>query len=224
MGDNTTGAAAPRGVAEQFLSAVGCARDVLADPAVEEAWDAPSVLAEYSVAGLAGHLFGAVAVTVRYLSAPAPDVATAPTDAADYYAILLGDHDPIESDLHAKLRSRSLDAASNGHAALVEAFDETRAHLAALVPRIDPSRLVEVHGGLVLTASAYLETRLVEIVVHVDDLGTSVGREAAADCDADVLDHVAATLALVAARRHGPMAVIRSLSRRERHPDAVHAF
>jgi len=228
MGAMTTRATAPRGAPEQFVSAMGWVRDLLADPVVKESWDAPSALAEYSVAGLAGHLFGAVAVTAHYLSAPAPartpDTSTAPTDAAGFYAILMADHDPIESALHGKLRSRSGDAASSGHAALVEAFDGVRVHLAALLPDVDPSRLVEVHGGLVVTASAYLETRLVEIVVHLDDLGTSIGRDAIAACDADLLEDVAALLARIAARRNDPLAVIRSLARRERQLSAVHAF
>ena len=69
----------------------------------------------------------------------------------------------------------------------------------------------------------FLVCRLVEIVVHADDLAVSI------DCptpqfDDDALDPVMALLATLSAQRRGQDAVLRVLSRAERAQGTVSAF
>ncbi len=208
--------------ATPFLSAAAVAQALLADDRVAAAWDEPSALAEYRVSGLAGHLARSVLNVERYLDAvEAPLVHT---DAAGYFDRVLADHDPVTSDLHREVRRASVEEAADGHAALVErhgaALDRLGARLAA-VAADDP---VTVRDGITLTVTEYLDTRLVEVVLHVDDLAVSVGIDDGHGLDASVLEDTAAILARIAARRHGALATVRGLARRERHPDPVRAL
>jgi hypothetical protein len=66
-----------------------------------------------------------------------------------------------------------------------------------------------------MTLDEYLRTRVVELVVHADDLATSLGVELApprpATCSVAI-----DVLVGVARIRHGDLAVLRALTRRER--------
>lgn len=76
----------------------------------------------------------------------------------------------------------------------------------------------------VLTVAGYLDTRLVELVLHLDDLAVSVGRDTAEEIPTEAYATVAAVVARIAVVRAGGVETVRSLGRRERHPDAVRAF
>ena len=82
--------------------------------------------------------------------------------------------------------------------------------------------LIPWHGWS-LAAYDFLVTRMMEIVVHSDDLAASVGVETPEFPD-DVVAPVLALLADVAVRRHGQAAVVRTLSRPQRAPRSVSAF
>jgi hypothetical protein len=60
----------------------------------------------------------------------------------------------------------------------------------------------------------YLETRLVELVVHDDDLATSV--DVPTELPGEALELAIDHLVAVARFRHGDLAVVRALARRER--------
>jgi hypothetical protein len=78
-------------------------------------------------------------------------------------------------------------------------------------------RLVKARDE-VLRLDDYLRTRIIELAVHTDDLCVSIGRET------PPLPGVAVAieaLVEVAILRHGELAVLRALARRERDPDQV---
>jgi hypothetical protein len=77
--------------------------------------------------------------------------------------------------------------------------------------------------GWSLSEHDFLLTRLMEIVVHSDDLAASVGVPTP-DFPDDVLSPVLDLLAHVAVRRHGQAALVRALSRPQRAPASVSAF
>jgi hypothetical protein len=77
--------------------------------------------------------------------------------------------------------------------------------------------------GWSLAACDFLVTRMMEIMVHSDDLAASVGVETP-EFPADVVTPVLALLTDVAVRRHGQTAVLRALSRPQRAPASVSAF
>ena len=74
-----------------------------------------------------------------------------------------------------------------------------------------------------LPTDDFLVVRLMEIVVHADDLACSVGIAAPA-FGAEVLEPALALLAALAARRRGQDAVLRALSRHERSAGSISAL
>ena len=77
--------------------------------------------------------------------------------------------------------------------------------------------------GWALSLGDFLTTRMLELVVHMDDLTTSVGLPATELPDG-AFDPVLVLLARLAARRHGQAALLRALTRTERAPAAVNAI
>jgi hypothetical protein len=77
------------------------------------------------------------------------------------------------------------------------------------------SRKIKVIGGLVLRLDQYLVARIVEMLVHSDDLAVSVGTDLPGFPGA-AWDVVIGTLVDVARLHRGDLAVLRALSRRER--------
>jgi hypothetical protein len=104
---------------------------------------------------------------------------------------------------------------------LVEEFDAAVAGVDARLAALPDDARIVVTAGMELPIDEYLVTRIVELVTHTDDLAVSVGLPTPEP------DPVAATLAVhclvsLGRRRHGDLAVIRALTRRER--DAIEAL
>lgn len=200
-----------------FLAAAAEARSVLVLAEVEERWDAPSALAGMTVGALAAHLARAVVTVHAYLGAPLHrDVE--PISAAAYYAGFEALSDP-GSELNAGVRTRAAEAAAGGAHSVIETFDAAVTHVRHALSSEPDDRLIEVRSGLVLTLDEYLLTRILELTLHTDDLCVSVGHQAPA------LSGMSLSIALlvdVAEVRHGEVAVLRSLARRER--DTVNAL
>lgn len=202
--------------ATRFLTTARALERAIADPRTVAAWTADSALPGYDVAGLCGHAARAVHTVARYLDASPPPADAQVLDAAGYFAAVLGDHDPRTSGLHAQVRARGREQASGGPAAVVDALVAARADLERRLPEEPAQRPLAVLDGTAVTLGAYLETRLVELVVHLDDLAASVAPELRDLVPPDADEAVAITLARVAVARHGAAAVVRSLSRTER--------
>lgn len=211
----------PAHTVELYVAVAVAAEETIASTAVTASWDEPSALDGYTIGGLAGHLARAILTVERYLDRPAPEFTT--TDAAGYFAHVLADHDPVTSELHRSVRQRSVDESRDGPAALLARVRDARR---SLEPRLAAAgdQPIAVLGDLVLPLGEYLQTRIVELVVHLDDLAVSVGRPGPVGIPPGAYDVVAAVLARVAVRRVGPLPTIRSLARAERHPDAVRAL
>jgi hypothetical protein len=208
-------------VIDAFLHAAECAEVVVNRPEVADRWPEPSVLDGHSIGSLAAHLTRAVFTVQRYLDAPAGVGES--TVAAGYLVTVLGDADPIDSDLHRSVRERANDDAAAGHADLCARFARARQDLAVTLPSSDLQQQIAVLDGVVLPLEEYLRSRIVELVVHLDDLYLSIGSQPPDDLG-DAFDIAACVLAQVAVRRTGPWETLRSLARRERHPAALRAL
>jgi uncharacterized protein (TIGR03083 family) len=206
-----------------FLKMAEQVEDLLGSKPVEECWQGPSALQGYTVGGLAGHLARGVLTAEKYLSSSVVDTSEI-TDAAGYTATVLGSHDPVDSDFHRAVRTRSEEAAAGGPAALATEVREARERLAQRLNGAVLDQPVQVLQGVVVTVREYLRTRLVELVIHFDDLAVSVGEERRRDIPESTYEAVAVLLAQVAVRRQGGLNVVRGLARRERHPDAIRAI
>ena len=198
-----------------FCDAADAAAPLLAEPALQERFEDPSVLAEFSVRGLSGHLLRAMTSVDSYLDRPEPEVGGAVVSAAEYYASVLGGETDINSEFHQAIRQRGVEAAPGTPKGLPEVWAEMAARLRGRLAEEGPSRLLQVYGDLVLTLDDYLVTRLIELVVHADDLAVSSG-VAPPRLPAAATGLVIATLVEVARIRHGDTAVVRALTRRER--------
>jgi len=189
-----------------YLDAAAAAAAEITAPQVHQRWDEPSALPRMSVGELATHLARSLFLVDDLLVAPDPALTETITPAA-YFGDLSG-LDDLDSALNTGVRERSRQGAAAGFDALVEA---THSALARLLARLDAEpadRQVTVFGGRAMLLDDYLRTRLVEFAVHLDDLG---GRAPGA-----VLAEAIEVLVSVARHRHGDLAVLRALARRER--------
>jgi uncharacterized protein (TIGR03083 family) len=204
-----------------FLDAAATAMRLLERPELAAHWAGASVLPEFSVAGLAGHLFRGMSTVERYLAEPSePEPSAAGISAASYFDTVIRSAD-VSDPANQAIRARGEEAAAGGPAALAS---EARATLERLTSRLAgerPGRHVRVAGGLVMTLDEYLRTRVVELVVHADDLAASVGVEPVPPQPATTAVAID-VLVGVARIRHGDVAVLRALARRER--DTVRAL
>jgi hypothetical protein len=204
------------GIRFSFLAATGLAREVIADPAVGAAWDLPSALRRYTVAGLAGHLARGVLTVVDYLDTPEPE-GTPLAGPAAYFAAVLTDDD-IDSEAQVAVRRRGEELGGLGQATLVRRLDEAQTWLQENLPLAPPDRRMRVLGDRVILVDDYLATRVVELALHSDDVCVSVSKPTP---DIPGIDLAIRTLVDVARVRHGDLAVLRALARRERDPGEI---
>jgi hypothetical protein len=209
-------------IAERYLAAAAAAAELVSRPAVAQRWTDPSALASMSVGALAGHLARQIFNVEALLAQGACD--DPPISLLEHYArsawVAAAPDDPA----NVVVREGGAAEAAQGPAALAERARAAVARLRHSLPGERPGRVVLVPWGpWPLTVEDLLITRMMEIAVHNDDLACSIGLSAPVLPDG-VSDTVVVLLARLAVRQHGPVAVIRSLSRAERAPASVAAF
>ncbi len=200
-----------------FLDAAEAAADLLGQPAVAQSWELDSVLERCPVSALSGHLLRALTTVQAYLASDPSD--RHPISAGEYFARLVSSD--IDTPANQAIRARGAESAAGGPAEVATTATAAREQLQARLASADPGRLVQVAGGLVMTLDEYLRTRVVELVVHGDDLAASVG-VAFGPVSPDTAAVAIGTLVEVARIRHGDLPVLRALARRER--DSVQAL
>lgn len=200
----------PLDVVTMYLDGARVVAEAIADASVAAAWHHPSVLEDQTVSGLAGHLArGSVWGVTDYLDAGPP---TGPVDfdsAGEYFAAVVSMASP---DLHQAVRERGAAVGSVGQQALARTLDE---RIEAMGPRLRSLGVAHPIGvvfGKVMRLDNYLVTRIVEQVVHLDDLARSVDHEPwPMPLGAQELAITVGTE--IARRRRGSGAVVRALYR-----------
>jgi hypothetical protein len=160
------------------------------------------------VADLAGHLARGTWVIGEYLDQELPTKTPDFLTAAEYFAVLC---DRATEDTYRAQREREASLVPATQEALVR---ELKGRLAGLEERLrsgSADRPVAVFAGLVIPLSEYLLTRIVEQVVHLDDLARSIGREPWRFPNSEAM--VIALGSDIGLRRRGPTAMIRALYR-----------
>lgn len=203
------------------LAAVDQVTDLVGSAEVADAWQQESVLPGLTVGGLARHLVSQAECAVEFLITPGPPDAPLLTlvghyDRVDWW------HAPVDAVENTSIRDEFNQMGSAGHADSVEVLARSRQQLGSAIEAAGPATYVPWQDCAVPTDD-FLVVRLMEIVVHADDLACSVGVATPA-FDAEVLEPVLALLAALAARRRGQDAVLRALSRHERSAGSVSAF
>ncbi len=204
-----------------YLGTATVVANLLRAPEVATSWSQPSALPDFGVSGLAGHLARSVTQVQRIVEDP--PAGGEPIPVLDHFTrnpwVATEQDDP----LHVAIRERGEDTAADGPAALADTVDASLAWLERQLPAEPADRVVELTGMWCLTLDDFLLTRLVELVVHTDDLAVSVGIPTPA-LPEEATDLLVDLLARLAVWRHGPLPVLRALSRQERAPATIAAF
>jgi len=208
-------------VISAFLDTAEVASRLLRSPTLAERWERPSALAQFRVSGLAGHLARAVFNVERWL-AELPQEGGTPIEAVAYFLAGADPAPELDDAVPRRIREVGEQEAAGGPAALAKEFDAARARLAAQLPNMPLDSPVGVFAH-VLPLDQCLLTRLVELVVHLDDLAVSL-EAPTPSVPAEATEAVTACLTRIAVARHGFLPVMRTLARRERATDSIAAF
>jgi hypothetical protein len=202
-------------------AAVDQLTDLVGSGEVADAWNGESSLPGMTVGGLARHLISQPECAVEFLTAPVPPNAAVLSLVGHYERVdwLLA---PLDAQENTSIRDAFNQMGSVGPVDSVQALARSREHLRAAIVAAGPTTYVPWQD-CALPTDDFLVVRLMEIVVHADDLAHSVGIATPA-FSPEVLEPVLALLAALAARRRGQDAVLRALSRDERSAGSVSAF
>lgn len=217
-----------------FADALGDVRPLLASDTLARAWDRPSALDGMTVGGLAAHLTMAVKALIgvfeaRELASPELRAAargplTRRTAVTFVDSTRFESPDDLGTEMSRWVQNKAATDAAKGRDVVLERFDRGIPDIVALLGSVPPDREVTAPVNVVMTAADYVGTRLIELVVHADDLAASVNVDPPPFSEAAtgaVLDILWASVR----RRAGDMAVIRSLTRAERaDPEVLRAL
>ena len=208
-------------VRELFLRTADIAAKLLAAPEVSANWTRDSALAEFSVHGLAGHLAFQVFTVPATLAGPPADLPVSPI--SEYYTRAAWIGSDIHDEFNTRIRQGAEKLAADGPEALAQAVVDAIAELRRTLPG-EPERPIQRAGWPVaLSVDGFLTTRILELIVHSDDLAHSVGVDTP-EFPAPAVETVVDLLTRAALRRHGATKVLRALSRAERAPDSIAAL
>jgi hypothetical protein len=209
-------------VRELYLSVADTAAKLLAAPEVADHWRQPSALAELSVQGLAGHLAGQVFFIPAVVAEPVPDEPA--VSIHEYYAHVSWIGSDLDTPFNQAIRSGGEEEAADGPAALAARVAACVAELRATLPDT-PDRRVRraTWGPWSISLDDFITSRMLELVVHSDDLAYSVGVQTP-EFPAPAVETVVDLLSRIAVRRHGATDVLRALSRSERAPASISAL
>lgn len=204
-----------------FLGAAQAALALIGRDEVRDRWDEPSALARMSVGMLACHLGRQLERTREIL--PVGGTGEPISDAAEHYR-------RAAWVTAASLDDESMDRTTDERQAAA-GYDAMTARCAAALATVEtllttgqaPAVVTIPWQGWSLRRADFLLTRLVEIVVHSDDLARSVD-VAVPEFAPAAFRPVLHLLADLAAARHGQSALVSALTRRERQPDITSAF
>lgn len=212
---------------DAFADTVAHAGDVVAGlvarSEVYDAWTRESACAGMSVGGLCRHLIDQVVYVATLLPPDAARDPDAPTlDLLEHYARAAWIQQDLDGEANRFVREKGDRLAGEGYDAAQAVLAEARAGLGPALASAPPTTYLPWQGWS-LDTTDFVVTRLMEMVVHADDLAASLDLPTP-EFGPDVLDPVLGLLAALAVRRHGEAAVVRTLTRPQRAPSTVAAF
>ncbi|MEU8008927.1 maleylpyruvate isomerase N-terminal domain-containing protein [Micromonospora parva] len=203
-----------------FLDVAETAAALVREPMLIERWSTPSALPDFSTGGLARHLANQLTHTVTFLAA-APGASA--ISVLEHFTGNAWVTSGVDSADNIGIRRRSEQAAASTTATnLADLVDDALSELRTVVPAQPADRIVDL-GDWGLRIDDFLLTRVVELVVHIDDLAVSLGLPTPAMPPAATRAAIT-LLSRLAAWRHGSLNVIRVLARQERAPTSISAF
>jgi hypothetical protein len=207
-------------IRDAFLDSAEAAATLLREPVLADQWSAPSALADFTTGGLARHLANQITSTVTYLAA-APGASAIPV--LEHFTGNTWVTSGVDSADNIGIRRRGEHAATLTTAAgLADDVDAALAELRKTVPAEPAERIIDL-GDWGLRIDDFLLTRVLELVVHADDLAVSLNLPTP-PLPATATEATIQLLARLAAWRQGPLPVVRALARRERAPASIAAL
>ncbi|MBB6626018.1 maleylpyruvate isomerase N-terminal domain-containing protein [Nocardioides sp. KIGAM211] len=203
------------------VRAVDALVDLVAAPEVAERWEQESVLPGMTLGGLVRHLVSQPECAVAFLGHGSPPHAQV-LSLADYFERVDWLLAPVDAPENTSIRDDFNEMAGPGVEESRGILERSRSELGAAIAAAGPAVYVPWQDCS-LERDDFLVVRLMELVVHADDLAVSLGRPTPA-FEPEVLEPVLALLAALAARRRGQDDVLRALARTERAGGPVSAF
>jgi Mycothiol maleylpyruvate isomerase N-terminal domain len=197
--------------------------DLVSRPEVAAQWQRESSCPGMTVGGLTWHLVSQPGMVVSLVGA-GPDAGTGSeiVDVLEHYARARWVSEDVDGETNRAIREAADTQASDGPEAAVTFLLRARAGLDAVLAAAPATTYVPWQGWSLATDD-FVVTRLMETVVHADDLAASIGVSTPA-FDTAVLDPVLRLLTALALRRHGQDALVRTLTRPQRAPAEISAF
>ncbi|HEX3332947.1 MAG TPA: maleylpyruvate isomerase N-terminal domain-containing protein [Acidimicrobiales bacterium] len=217
------GTALSRDLVDAYFSAVDWLRGVLGRAEVVEVWDRPSAVAGYSVGGLAAHAVHSV-VWLEQLLKDAEPSGLRPVSIGEFFGVNRVDEGDGADPFADALRGAAEAFAATGAPLVTAACTQARDELVELLDAASSERavpVVRVPGGQV-PLSDYLRTRVLEVVVHGDDVVSSVPGLTVPDPPSGAVEVSLGVCLEMARARLGDMGALRAFTRAERAlPDAL---
>ena len=154
------------------VEAVARSADLIDTPATAEQWDQPSALEGMTVGALCAHLVRAAGATIAYLDRTSPDR----RPDGDLLTAVTYFHAAVDSPVHEQIKDVSAAESAIGHQATVDKCRQLVADLEARLADEPVDRLVAALGGRLLTLDDFCRTRLIEVLLHLDDLAVSTSQ------------------------------------------------
>ena len=205
-----------RRVRELVVEAVDAAATLIASDEVAARWDGPSALAGMTVGALSAHLVRAAGAAVAYLDRTDP---SARPD-GELLTSVTYFHAAIDSPIHERIKEVSANESTAGPAEVAARCAQVAASMRARFAEEPDGRLVAALGGRMLTLDDFCRTRLIEVLLHLDDLAASVGVPCP-DTDTEGRSIVIEILIGIARMVHGDWEVLHALARDERRAAMV---
>jgi hypothetical protein len=203
------------------VRAVDAIADLVALPTVAAAWESESALPGMTVGGLTCHLVSQPECAVEFLTSPPPPRAET-VSLMDYFAGVDWLAAGVDEPENTSIRDDFNEMAEPGASDSLAIFERSRAALAGAITAAGPTTYVPWQDCC-LQLDDFLVVRLLEIVVHADDLAASLDLPTP-QFDPEILDPVLGLMAALAQRRHGQDSVVRVLARAERSAGPISAF
>lgn len=199
-----------------YLLAAESALRLIGRVEVAQQWDRPSALPRMTVGAVAAHLGTQVLTVHAALTAGEGVTQEPPVPLLEHYDRVAWVRADLDDDANVTIREGAERSATTGHDALVRRLEAALADLRLAFASLElPPAVTMPWWDWSVSFPDYLVTRMMEIVVHSDDLAVSVDVEPP-PLPEHVLGPVLALLVGISLHRHGQAAVVRGLSRRER--------
>lgn len=207
------------------MSAVDWLRVIVSHAEVVDSWDQPSAVADYTVGGVAAHAVHGVLWLERVLKDPQP-VGLRRVKVPEYMGLNRVEREKDDT-FGASLRSAAEVFARTGAHIVAAALRVSRDELATLLSAVPASRAVPVIRvpGAYAPLSEYLTTRILEAIVHGDDVACSVPDLEASDPPPAAVGVCLKVCMELARARVGDLESLRAFARVERAiPEALRVF